>query len=300
MDEQNQIEETEEDDIEYIDTTTIDDLVNEAFQANPEENPAPETPLPPSEQSVKLDEAVDDEPQTSASAPIISNLPELSEKKKHKSANTMENQNQPKNPPSDATQVPSPEDPGQSQTSEAEHGANSNPPSDATQVPSPEDSGQSQTSEAIQSIPGQNPSASSLEEIEQNIEKIKSQNDTSLTEIMPETVAKPDHAVAPSIDDENRQTKHVNPSDTELSTLEEVQEYHGKKPKHQVTLTFEIFDQKIPISELETIDKGYVFSCDNPAESPVTICANGTPIGSGELVNVSGKTGVRILEIFDK
>jgi flagellar motor switch/type III secretory pathway protein FliN len=162
------------------------------------------------------------------------------------------------------------------------------------QFPNPEDLGVNPMA------PGLNPPALSLEKVEQDIEKIKSQNDTSFTEVLPRTINGPEHATAPSIDEKNRQTKHVNPSDTELALPDDVPEYQGKKPKHHITLTFEIFDQKISLSELETIDRGYVFSCDNPAESPVTICANGTPIGSGELVNVSGKTGVRILEIFDK
>ncbi|MDR2735667.1 MAG: FliM/FliN family flagellar motor switch protein [Puniceicoccales bacterium] len=144
------------------------------------------------------------------------------------------------------------------------------------------------------------PAASSVEEIEQSIEEIKSQNDSTLTAVTPETTTKPEHVSAPAIDETNRQTKHADPDDAKLVPPEEPTEQYSKKPKHQVTLTFEIFDQKIPLSELETIDKGYVFSCDNPIESPVTICANGTPIGSGELVNVDGKTGVRILEIFDK
>jgi flagellar motor switch/type III secretory pathway protein FliN len=142
--------------------------------------------------------------------------------------------------------------------------------------------------------------ALSLEEIDKNIDETKSKNDTKLEELTSNSIDGPGHATAPSIEPKNRQTKHANPDDVELAAQEESAEQQVKKPKHQVTLTFEISDQRMPLSELETIDKGYVFSCDNPVESPITICANGTPIGSGELVNVCGKTGVRILEIFDK
>ena len=65
-----------------------------------------------------------------------------------------------------------------------------------------------------------------------------------------------------------------------------------------VTLTFETGRHKISVGELEKLKEGYTFECGNPVEAPVTICANDLPIGIGELVDIDGRIGVRVIK-FD-
>lgn len=67
-----------------------------------------------------------------------------------------------------------------------------------------------------------------------------------------------------------------------------------------VTVTFEVGRNKVTVGELERLKEGYTFECGNPMESPVTICANDTPIGVGELVDVEGRIGVRVIKFYSK
>ncbi|MDR1366497.1 MAG: FliM/FliN family flagellar motor switch protein [Puniceicoccales bacterium] len=70
--------------------------------------------------------------------------------------------------------------------------------------------------------------------------------------------------------------------------------------KMPIVLTFETGRQKITIGELEKVKEGYTFECGNSIEAPVTICANDTPIGTGELLDIDGRIGVRIIEFYNK
>jgi type III secretion protein Q len=70
--------------------------------------------------------------------------------------------------------------------------------------------------------------------------------------------------------------------------------------KMPIILTFETGRQKITLGELEKVKAGYTFECGNPVNTPVTICANDTPIGTGELLDVDGRIGVRIIEFYNK
>lgn len=67
-----------------------------------------------------------------------------------------------------------------------------------------------------------------------------------------------------------------------------------------ITLTFETMRQNISLGELETIQPGYIFEGSNITEKPVTICANNTPIGYGEILDIEGKIGIRVIEFFNK
>jgi type III secretion protein Q len=67
-----------------------------------------------------------------------------------------------------------------------------------------------------------------------------------------------------------------------------------------IILTFETGRQKITLGELEKVKAGYTFECGNPVNTPVTICANDTPIGTGELLDVDGRIGIRIIEFYNK
>jgi flagellar motor switch/type III secretory pathway protein FliN len=95
------------------------------------------------------------------------------------------------------------------------------------------------------------------------------------------------------------------PAITELkknSAVEKKSTVHSAIPvgKMPIILTFETGRQKITIGELERIKAGYTFECGNPVNTPITICANDTPIGSGELLDIDGRIGVRIIEFYDK
>jgi flagellar motor switch/type III secretory pathway protein FliN len=95
------------------------------------------------------------------------------------------------------------------------------------------------------------------------------------------------------------------PNITELEkhpTVEKKTGAHNAIPveKMPIVLTFETGRQKITLGELEKVKTGYTFECGNPVNTPVTICANDTPIGTGELLDVDGRIGVRIIEFYNK
>ncbi len=64
-----------------------------------------------------------------------------------------------------------------------------------------------------------------------------------------------------------------------------------------VEIRFHLGTTTMTLSELEKISPGYVFETTAPASTPVAIMANGARIGTGELVEVGGKLGIRVVEI---
>lgn len=68
----------------------------------------------------------------------------------------------------------------------------------------------------------------------------------------------------------------------------------------QVNLVFDLGQKILPLREIKTIQPGYIFQLDNSVERPVTIRANGQPIGIGQLVQTGNNIGVRILELYGK
>lgn len=71
-----------------------------------------------------------------------------------------------------------------------------------------------------------------------------------------------------------------------------------KMDELNVLLTFEVGKQSITIKELETLRPGYIFQGSNPVDVPVDIKANGRAIGKGQLIDVGGRIGVQIMELF--
>ncbi|MGC8720826.1 MAG: type III secretion system cytoplasmic ring protein SctQ, partial [Thermodesulforhabdaceae bacterium] len=65
----------------------------------------------------------------------------------------------------------------------------------------------------------------------------------------------------------------------------------------EVELRFEVGRKMITVGELEKIGVGYVFALDTPVDKAVSIYANRQLIGSGELVEIEGRVGVRVLEM---
>ncbi len=53
---------------------------------------------------------------------------------------------------------------------------------------------------------------------------------------------------------------------------------------------------KITLNDLQHIQTGYVFDLQRNSDRHIEICANGVKIGSGELVEIDGRAGVRVLE----
>jgi type III secretion protein Q len=64
-----------------------------------------------------------------------------------------------------------------------------------------------------------------------------------------------------------------------------------------INLVFEVGEQDVSLGELKTLQPGYAFTLNTPLEKPVTIRANGHRIGSGELLNINNRIGVRVLEL---
>ena len=64
-----------------------------------------------------------------------------------------------------------------------------------------------------------------------------------------------------------------------------------------VDLTFVSDQIKMSLKEVEQIKPGYVIAL-NKVTGQVEIRANGTAVGSGELVQIEDKAGVRVLELY--
>ena len=62
-----------------------------------------------------------------------------------------------------------------------------------------------------------------------------------------------------------------------------------------IKLVFIAGEMEIPLCELERIGPGYVFDTRQAGSGQVEIRANGASIGNGELVEIDGRVGVRIL-----
>lgn len=63
-----------------------------------------------------------------------------------------------------------------------------------------------------------------------------------------------------------------------------------------VHLVFEAGEKRLTLGDLRQLDSGYTFELDAPADKPLTIRANGQAIGTGELVQIGDRLGVRVLE----
>jgi len=63
-----------------------------------------------------------------------------------------------------------------------------------------------------------------------------------------------------------------------------------------VNLVFVAGELQVPVGELRAHGPGFVYELKEPVGSQVEIRANGRTIGTGELVELEGRFGVRILE----
>lgn len=96
-------------------------------------------------------------------------------------------------------------------------------------------------------------------------------------------------------DDEDEETYEKDASTTQEeapqpATLEEI----------NIRLTFDVGHIEIPLGEIAHLSPGYTFNLGRSIHKSVTIRANGTPIGKGELVDIEGTIGVSIVELSQK
>ncbi len=65
-----------------------------------------------------------------------------------------------------------------------------------------------------------------------------------------------------------------------------------------VRLTFDIGELVLPFSQVESLTSGYVINLEQPFTEVVKIRSQNRVIGTGELVDINGKVGVRIVSLF--
>ncbi|MDE0365540.1 MAG: FliM/FliN family flagellar motor switch protein [Gammaproteobacteria bacterium] len=66
-----------------------------------------------------------------------------------------------------------------------------------------------------------------------------------------------------------------------------------------IHLVFVAGELEVPLRDLRRIRPGYVFKLHQPPDRHVVVRANGKTIGRGELVDVDGRVGVRLLDCDD-
>ncbi len=67
-----------------------------------------------------------------------------------------------------------------------------------------------------------------------------------------------------------------------------------------VRLTFDLGDLILPFKEIQSLTQGYLIDLNTPVTQAVTIRSLNRVIGTGELVNIDGHMGVRIVKLFSK
>ncbi|MCK5810227.1 MAG: FliM/FliN family flagellar motor switch protein [Cocleimonas sp.] len=65
-----------------------------------------------------------------------------------------------------------------------------------------------------------------------------------------------------------------------------------------VKLTFDIGELVLPFNQVESLTSGYVINLEKPFAEIVKIRSQNRVIGTGELVDINGKVGVRIISLF--
>lgn len=72
----------------------------------------------------------------------------------------------------------------------------------------------------------------------------------------------------------------------------------GSVAEVPINLVFELGRTEVPLSDLESIQAGYVFDLAKPLSQSVDILANGRRVGTGELVRVGESIGVRVVRLI--
>jgi type III secretion protein Q len=66
-----------------------------------------------------------------------------------------------------------------------------------------------------------------------------------------------------------------------------------------VQLTFEVGRLEMTLAELRRLGPGSVLELGRAIAEPVRICAQGRPVGQGELVDIEGMVGVKVVRLLD-
>ena len=117
--------------------------------------------------------------------------------------------------------------------------------------------------------------------------------ETTTDEELTDTDAEADDADTEVGDTDTVESSEL-PAETE-DTSEEVPRLNDIE-ELPVDLTFVSDQIKMPLKEVEQIKPGYVIAL-NKIAGQVEIRANGAVVGSGELVQIEDKAGVRVLEL---
>lgn len=88
----------------------------------------------------------------------------------------------------------------------------------------------------------------------------------------------------------SNEENEAQPPERALSDLEEV----------SVPVTFDLGQLDLTIGELRRVREGYVVNLQRPLDGAVALRVNGRLIGRGELVDIEGSLGVRVIEIFPR
>lgn len=85
-------------------------------------------------------------------------------------------------------------------------------------------------------------------------------------------------------------------AENETQAPDDADDVQGQVADLPVDVVFVAGRLNVTVSELQQIRPGYVFDLRQNSDRRVDICAKGVTLGRGELVEVDGRTGVRILE----
>ena len=69
-------------------------------------------------------------------------------------------------------------------------------------------------------------------------------------------------------------------------------------PDVPIELVVEFARLNLPLGKIVALGEGDVVTLDRPLAEPVTLRANGKLIAKGELVDVEGEAGVRLVEVY--
>ncbi len=74
----------------------------------------------------------------------------------------------------------------------------------------------------------------------------------------------------------------------------------GREDEIPVTLCFDLGRLEMPLGELRRLGAGSVLELPGTADAPVRLTVGGRCIGTGELVEIEGRAGVRVLRILGR
>lgn len=107
-------------------------------------------------------------------------------------------------------------------------------------------------------------------------------------------------------DEDEYEDNHEEESHTEHEEDADLEEETSSSPLPrdledvQINLSFEVGQKRIPLKDLQALKSGYTFELENSADRPVNIRANGRIIGTGELLKIGDRVGIRVTSFSKK